>query len=133
MTKRLRQIAVTLENLGSIVEDLHYGPYSRFWWNFSEETIFPIRLGQRSKAFINECNFYTTVQIEENSLKSQFHCQCEEFNATATNSTKAVSDVYKQMFHNNTRYSGHCVMGWNHNDIQNILRKVIVVFLLFLW
>ena len=54
---------VILIKSGSIVSELHYGPYSFFWWTISNEnnTIFSIRLGQQTKIQLNGEDFTLTI------------------------------------------------------------------------
>ncbi|CAB4401449.1 unnamed protein product [Rhizophagus irregularis] len=62
-----RSIAVSLVDLGSIVEEFHYGPYSRFWWKMSTDkenaTFFPLRIGQKTKTCLNSRNFFVTIVV----------------------------------------------------------------------
>ncbi|CAG8685858.1 8901_t:CDS:1, partial [Cetraspora pellucida] len=52
----------------------------------------------------------------------------EHFEAIENSLTKAISIVYQLMFHTETRYSGHLVMGWNNKDILEIIRSDIKFF-----
>ncbi|CAG8651480.1 12299_t:CDS:2, partial [Dentiscutata heterogama] len=117
--------------LGFIVSNLHYGSYSRFWWEFSSENlIFPIRLKQQIKVVLNDANFYLSIQIgtKNNAMLPQYYCRSEHFEAIENSLTKAISTVYQLMFHTETRYSGHLVMGWNNKDILEIIRSDIKFF-----
>ncbi|CAB4394479.1 unnamed protein product [Rhizophagus irregularis] len=62
-----RSIAVSLVDLGSIVEEFHYGPYSRFWWKMSTDkenvTFFPLRIGQKTKTCLNSRDFFVTIVV----------------------------------------------------------------------
>ncbi|CAG8775832.1 6004_t:CDS:1, partial [Cetraspora pellucida] len=55
MAKRVRQAQVTLLEVGVLDENLHYGPYSRYWWKTNKVfdnkdiTYFPVRIGQKTK------------------------------------------------------------------------------------
>ena len=41
---KTRCIPVTLLNKGALVNDLHYGPFSRYWWQSSDNgKVFSIR------------------------------------------------------------------------------------------
>lgn len=49
----MSQVHVILLETGSLVENLHYGPFSRYWWEVPSisdshtTTRFPIRVGQK--------------------------------------------------------------------------------------
>ncbi|CAB4394563.1 unnamed protein product [Rhizophagus irregularis] len=62
-----RSIAVSLVDLGSIVEEFHYGPYSRFWWKMSTDkenaTFFPLRIGQKTKTCLNSHDFFVIIVV----------------------------------------------------------------------
>ncbi|GBB91846.1 hypothetical protein RclHR1_19260002 [Rhizophagus clarus] len=126
MTQNLR---VTLINPGSIVPELHYGPYSFYWWIISNEnkTLFPIRLGQQTKVLLNEVDFVLTIQTGSgsNKLMPIYCCQSGLHVVTESSPTKAISTVYKDCFNTSTRYSGYQVMGWNDKNILETLKKNI--------
>ncbi|RHZ68621.1 hypothetical protein Glove_294g79 [Diversispora epigaea] len=109
---------VTLIELDFLSREIHYGPYSRYWWelpslpNREGLPYFPIRIGQKTYIYLNERNFYITIQ-------------CETFSNIASSPSAAISNVYEKIFHNKTRYSGLLVMGWTNEDIIKKLSKSI--------
>jgi hypothetical protein len=130
MAKNSRQLSVFLENTGSLVHELHYGPYSRFWWDFSAEknTVnFPIRLDQQVKIFLNEHDFFLTIKKGIGNLP-EYYCKSGQVEAIEASPTKAISIVYAALFNNSTRYSGHAIMGWNNETILETLKKDIEFF-----
>ncbi|CAB4392453.1 unnamed protein product [Rhizophagus irregularis] len=62
-----RSITVSLVDFGSIIEEFHYGLYSRYWWKITIDkengTYFPLRVGQKTKTCLNNCDFYITIVI----------------------------------------------------------------------
>ncbi|GBB84796.1 hypothetical protein RclHR1_11370001 [Rhizophagus clarus] len=73
--KTQRQVNVSLISPGELVETIHYGPYSHYWWhllpNFNkdnednkETAYFSIRVSQKSKVTLNEHEFIVTVVVE---------------------------------------------------------------------
>src|SRR5436305_200820 len=77
---------VILVETGSLVENLHYGPFSRYWWEISSipdsntQLRFPIRVGQKTNVCLNERDFYITVQISSsNQMLPEYYCQSGEF------------------------------------------------------
>jgi hypothetical protein len=122
-----QNLRVTLIKPGAIVPELHYGPYSFYWWVISNENTFPIRLGQQTKTQLNEADFVLTVQTGSGStaLMPIYCCQSGLYVVTESSSTKAISTVYKKRFNNLTRYSGYQAMGWNNENILRILKQDI--------
>ncbi|RHZ54903.1 hypothetical protein Glove_421g102 [Diversispora epigaea] len=122
-----RQVQVRLIEIGSLIEDIHYGPFSRFWWEFPSipnlQTRFPIRIGQKTHTHLNEHDFYITI-LNKGQIP-EYLCQSDNFSAIETSATKAISKVYQDIFHNRTRYSDPIVIGWNNEKIINILSSNI--------
>ncbi|RHZ78600.1 hypothetical protein Glove_159g45 [Diversispora epigaea] len=120
----MSKYTVILVDLGKIVNELHFGSYSRYWWtflnfsNYKNSTYFPIRLGQKTCTILNEHYFFITVQInEENCSIPQYYCECNNITSVASSSNTAISNLYKKIFKNTTRYLGPLVMGWNNKEI----------------
>jgi hypothetical protein len=120
---------VTLTKPGCLVPELHYGPYSFYWWvNSSEDnSLFPIRLGQQTKVRLNGIDFVLTIQTGSGvtALFPEYCCQSGLHVVTEKSSTKAISTVYYKHFNTSTRYSGHQAMGWNDKDIVEVLKQDI--------
>jgi len=117
----MSQAYVILVETGSFVENLHYGPFSCYWWEISSipdvnnQLRFPIRVGQKTNACLNGRDFYITVQISSsNQMLPEYFCQSGEFWVIEASTTKAVSEVYQNIFQKKTRYSGSIVMGWDN-------------------
>ncbi len=136
---KTREVAVTLLAIGSLLPDLHYGPYSRLWWqnnsnnnnNDNETTYFPIRIGQTTKAVLNERDFYVTIVIgnSNNPFSPGFICTSGTFSSKIeNNSSAAVSNVYASIFQTQTRYSGPLVIGWSDENIISQLSQNISFF-----
>ncbi|RHZ51762.1 hypothetical protein Glove_470g6 [Diversispora epigaea] len=107
--------------------ELHYGPYSSYWWLVSNEdqTIFPIRLGQKVKVCLNNEDFFITVQFGSGNtaLLPVYCCQCGLHVVSEASPTKAISTAYKYCFNTYTRYSGYQIIGWKDKDILENLKK----------
>ncbi|RHZ45909.1 hypothetical protein Glove_642g14 [Diversispora epigaea] len=118
-------MSATLIELGSLLQEIHYGPYSRYWWELpslpNHETLpyFPIRISQKTHVCLNEQNFYITIQVGENN-QSQYLCECGTFSNVASSPSTVISNIYKKIFHNKT-HSGPLVMGWTN---KNIIEKL---------
>ncbi|RHZ49143.1 hypothetical protein Glove_529g24 [Diversispora epigaea] len=127
-----RQVQVKLIEIGSLVENIHYGPFSRFWWELpsvpnlpNPQIRFPIRIGQKTQAYLNGQNFFITIQVFNKDQIPEYFCQSGNTSATETSATKAISKVYQNIFNNGTRYSGPIVIGWNNEKIINTLSSNI--------
>lgn len=130
MVKNTRQLSVMLVDNGLLVQELHYGPYSRYWWDFSTENNivnFPIRLGQKVKVFLNGNDFFLRVIKGANNLP-EYYCISDQVEAIEASPTKAISTVYANIFNNSTRYSGHAIMGWNDENILEKLKNDVEFF-----
>ena len=120
--------SVTLIALGSIVENLHYGPYSRFWWhdhsNSNSKHLVPIHVGQKTRVFLNGREFLVSVVVgnSENPWLSGWISESGKYSSNIeTSSTKAVSSLYSKIFETNTRYSGYTIIGL---DDDNIIKQI---------
>ncbi|RHZ88383.1 hypothetical protein Glove_23g119 [Diversispora epigaea] len=126
-----RSITVSLVNIGRLIEDLHYGSYSRFWWklNNKENNIyFPLRIGQKTKTCLNNYNFFVTIVAgnKDDAMLPGYLCQCNNYIGQIENDpSKAISLVYVQIFRNKTRFSGPLVLGWQDNNIVQQLSSDI--------
>ncbi|CAB4439189.1 unnamed protein product [Rhizophagus irregularis] len=139
MMKKHRQANVSLISPGELVEALHYGPYSRYWWHLlsdlnkdSNETVYlPIRVQQKSKIILNEHEFIVTIVAgnkENNNFLPGYLCQSENIVEIANDPTNAISEVYFKIFETKTRYSGVQIMGWNdENIIKELCKDVFFV------
>jgi len=133
MNKTDQKLNVTLKAPGLLIPDLHYGPYSYFWWIYSAEnniTSFPIRVGQQTKVSLKGRDFILTIKrgTRNRNLLPEYHCKSEQFEAVENNPTKAISTVYAQIFNTKTRYSGYIIMGWTDETILATLKKEVKFF-----
>ncbi|CAB4430071.1 unnamed protein product [Rhizophagus irregularis] len=103
-----RSIAVSLVDLGSIVEEFHYGPYSRFCRDF----FVTIVVGNKNHAFL-----------------PGYLCQSDAYiSQIESDPSNAISSVYLQIFENGMRFSGPLVLGWQDEDIiHKLLGDVLFV------
>jgi hypothetical protein len=129
---------VTLLVVGSLLLDLHYGPYSRLWWQKNSDNneneisnYFPIRIGQTTKVVLNERDFYTTILIgnSDNPFAPGFICTSGMFSSNVeSSSSAAVSNLYTSIFQGQTRFSGPLVIGWNDKNIISQLSQNVPFF-----
>lgn len=123
---KLRQPNISLISPGVLVEKLHYGVYSCYWWhplpdsNKENTSYFPVRVNQKIKILLNNYEFTVTVVVgnkDNNEFLPGYLCQCETIAELANDPTNAISNVYFKIFGTETRYSGTIIMGWNNKDI----------------
>ncbi|GES76773.1 hypothetical protein GLOIN_2v1483553 [Rhizophagus clarus] len=117
--KTQRQVNVSLISPGELVETIHYGPYSHYWWhllpNFNkdnednkETAYFSIRVSQKSKVTLNEHEFIVTVVVgdkENNNFLPGYLCHCRNIIKVANDLTNAIFEVYFKIFETKTHYS----------------------------
>jgi len=134
MSKHIN-ILVTLVALGLIVENLHYGSHSRFWWHNHSSSIsnhlVPIRVGQKTRVFLNEREFLVRVIVgnSENPWFPGWVCESGEYSSNIEmSSTKAISSLYSQIFKTSTRYSGYTIIGLDNDNIINQICQDIHFF-----
>ncbi|CAG8587273.1 7447_t:CDS:1, partial [Cetraspora pellucida] len=138
MPKRQRQFDKRISNLGIIDSQLHYGVWSRVWWeevDIELETgtkhfIIPYRLYMRIECDINSKTFIITVLTDvQNSLKPGFQYICDEVKSNFESSlSKAINICYQQIFKTKTEYSGLAVIGF---DSENIIQQLIADVIFF--
>ena len=142
--KTHHQVDISLVSAGVLIERLHYGPYSRYWWqllpaenaeskNEEKNTYFPIRVNQKTKANNREFTITIVVGSKNNSNLPGYVCQCEAIVEIANDPTNAISGVYSKVFATETRYSDLFIMGWNDkNIIKELYEDVSFIPQLFL-
>jgi hypothetical protein len=121
--------------IGNLVPELHYGPFLRDWWYFSDSesensSIYPIplRLGFQVTLKLNQK--YFTVKIIHNLQNPYipgFICEGEGVNSgVLSSSSNAINTAYKQAFgQNKTKYPGATLLGFHDPYIiQQILDGV---------
>jgi hypothetical protein len=121
--------------IGNLVSELHYGPFLRDWWYFSESDSensnmypIPLRLGFQVALKLNQK--YFTVKIVrniQNPNKPGFICEGEGVDSEVlSSSSSAINTAYKQVFgQSKTRYPGATLLGFHDSHvIQQILDGV---------
>src|SRR5215469_3622044 len=92
---------------GSIVPELHYGPYLRDWWIFSKETTpekqhypIPLRLGLEVMIQLNNNPFIIRiVRNVHSSLQPGYICEGRgQSSGINTNASAAITSVYQSIF-----------------------------------
>ncbi|RIA83431.1 hypothetical protein C1645_833864 [Glomus cerebriforme] len=102
-----------------LIDNLHYGPYSREWWLArltSDNTTFcPIRLVvQGNTQDIKDPNY--------NEFQPGYICQSEGLHSNVCeSSSKAITSVYQKAFSNKTKHAGPLVMGFDIPHISEAL------------
>ncbi|RHZ47012.1 hypothetical protein Glove_596g2 [Diversispora epigaea] len=128
MTKRNKTKAILL-SCGSLIPDLHYGPFSRDWWystTIENETLLvPIRLGMTIATTLNEQKFILRV-IQGHSKNLQqpgYCCQAGTLSSSIEEScSTALTSLYQNIFQTKTKFSGPQELGF---DDDSIVSKIL--------
>lgn len=141
MTKRKSQTKsynTTLLTTGKIIPEIHYGHFSREWWIATENNIndqatrlVPIRLGMQTLTKLNGYEFIIVVLGAniEISPGPRYQANCYFINNElingdiCTNSSVAITSLYKRLFGTKTKFSGPLVMGFDQEIIVEQLLK----------
>jgi hypothetical protein len=139
---RQQNISVSLVSTGKLTENIHYGPFSRYWWtpnsgnatSEAERQLIPIRVGQKTRIFLNNREFIVRVVVgnKESPNHPGYCCESGEFSSDVeTSATEAISGLYARMFHNKTRKSGAIAMGYDNKNIIEELQEDVPYFPFF--
>lgn len=131
-----KNIEVTLIAVGKLIESIHYGPFSRYWWVSRSESatntkLIPIRVGQKTRTFLNGREFIIRVVVgnKESAKQPGYCCESGTFSSNVENSaSEAVSSLYAQIFQTKTRKSGHMVIGYDNENIVEQLQEDVIFF-----
>src|SRR5687768_2285780 len=100
MTKR-NKTSATLLSCGSLIPNLHYGPFSRSWWYTTtienEILLVPIRLGMTIATILNEQKFIIRV-VQGHSSHSQQPGYCCQAGALSSNIEKSCSAALTSLY-----------------------------------
>ena len=129
MGKR-KEYQVSLFSLGFIDENLHYGPFSRDWWETrcitNSPGLYPIRINMKTLVILQSTHFFITVIQGHTGFLQQLGYICEAGDSKSTifdNPSAAVTTLYQQLFKNGTRFSGSLIMGHDKIEIGEQLLK----------
>ncbi len=129
---------VSLVSVGSLEEDLHFGDFSRNWWETrqainsndvgSVSVLYPIRINMKTSVILNGTEFFITVVqgCESSPYQPGYIC---EFNGKKSkvfdSSSVAITNTYQELFSSKTKFSGPLIMGHNKPEInEQIIRDV---------
>ncbi|CAB4481526.1 unnamed protein product [Rhizophagus irregularis] len=116
---------------GAIVSELHYGPYSRDWWIFSDENAFypiPLRLGLEIMLQLNRQPFIIRIVRHVHSpLQPGYICEGKgQSSGVIESASKAITSVYQSVFGTKTKYAGLSYLGLEQLDtVQKLLEGII--------
>jgi hypothetical protein len=130
---KCKNTEVTLVAAGKLIESIHYGPFSRYWWvpRATNTEFIPIRVGQKTRTFLNGREFIVRVVVgNKESIKHPgYCCESETFSSNVENSpSEAVSSLYAKIFQNKTRKSGSIVIGYDNQEIIEQLQEGVTFF-----
>jgi hypothetical protein len=134
MVKR-KEYQVSLVSSGVLDKNLHYGPFSRDWWetrctkNTTETpNLYPIRINMKTLVILQNVQFFVIIiQGHTGSLQQPgYICEAGDLkSAVFNNPSAAITTLYQQIFKNSTRFSGSLIMGHDKMEIGEQLLKDI--------
>jgi hypothetical protein len=87
--------------VGSIINDLHYGPFASFWWYEKSDSstktkkFYPIRLNLITQHTIKDTMMYCYIK-KNNQNQPEFICSIKEFISSAKDMSSAVNETYQK-------------------------------------
>ena len=119
---------------GSIVPELHYGPYLRDWWVFSKEKTqdypIPLRLGLEVMIQLNNNPFIIRiVRNVHSSLQPGYICEGKgQSNGINASASAAITSVYQSVFGSKAKYAGLSYLGIDQPETAQKLLEGITFF-----
>ncbi|RGB31204.1 hypothetical protein C1646_764368, partial [Rhizophagus diaphanus] len=122
--------------ISNLMPELHYGPFSRDWWYYSDSQIqdsntytIPIRLGFQVALKLNQKYFIIRIVHNLKNLNiPSFICEGEGINSEVlSSSSAAINTIYGRVFgiKNKTKYLGATMLGFHDSYmIQQMLNDV---------
>jgi hypothetical protein len=128
MGKR-KEYQVSLISSGFLDKNLHYGPFSRDWWETRHTTaeisgLYPIRINMKTLVILRNTQFIVTVVKGHPGSLQQPGYICEAGDSRSiifSNPSAAITTLYQQLFNNNSRFSGPLIMGHDKTEISEQL------------
>jgi hypothetical protein len=128
-----KEYQVNLVSFGFIDENLHYGPFSRDWWetrcvkNTTKiPNLYPICINMKTLVILQNTHFFVTViQGHIGSLQQPGYIYeaGDLKSAVFNNPSGTITTLYQQLFKSNTRFSGSLIMGYDKMEIGEQLLK----------
>ncbi|RIB20501.1 hypothetical protein C2G38_2179132 [Gigaspora rosea] len=125
MSKR-KDYNIQLLTLGVLIPELHYGLHAREWWipitgtDLVDTGFFPLRVRQKIAVELNGRQFITQI-IQENNIPNYCYELHEVLGSVENSATNAVSKLYQDIFHVNSKFSGSLMLGHNKQSIMQEL------------
>ncbi|CAG8646487.1 6385_t:CDS:2, partial [Dentiscutata heterogama] len=126
-----RKLVVT----GTIVPELHYGPYLRDWWIFFKESQnvpspIPIRLGLEVMVQLNKMSFIIhVVRYIHSHLQPGYICEGGgQSSGIVTSSSNAIILVYQAIFGTKTKFAGLSYLGLEQTETSQKLLEGVVFY-----
>lgn len=120
-----------LVTTGTIVSELHYGPYLRDWWIFSDEENqsypVPLHLGLEIIIQLNKRPFIIrVVRNVHSSLQPGYICESSGHSSgIVTSASTALTSVYQTIFGTKAKFSGLAYLGLDQiKTAQKLLENV---------
>ncbi|CAJ0646415.1 7556_t:CDS:2 [Entrophospora sp. SA101] len=114
-----------LLSCGSIVPEIHYGPFSINWWTTSiqKNNALPYRIGMKVQVELSNIIFLMEIVLNTD-LKPGFSCEVGEESIVCETPSAAINYMYKKITNKKgTTYSGNVVLGFDNLEVTNELLK----------
>jgi hypothetical protein len=118
---------------GEIDQDIHYGPFAIYWWNFIEEEntkiCYPIRINMRIKIELNKKEFIIRTVVNTNDGMKPGYIYEEDNDAMIYSTpSEVVNENYKKFFDKATRYPGPSILGFDDKIFIEQLQVNVLFF-----
>jgi hypothetical protein len=110
---------------GSIVPEIHYGPFAINWWTTSiqKNNTLPYRIGMKVQVELSNIIFLMEIVLNTD-LKPGFSCEVGEESIVCETPSAAINYMYKKITNKKgTTYSGNVVLGFDNLEVTNELLK----------
>ncbi|CAB4491079.1 unnamed protein product [Rhizophagus irregularis] len=118
---KCKKYDVSLIKVGKLDEELHFGPFGRFWWKSRDNILYPIRLEMKTLVTLNKTHFIITVVKGTSVAAFQPGYICEANGITSSvydTPSGAINFLYHILFSSKTKFSGPLICGFNDKEIN---------------
>ncbi|CAG8487691.1 16453_t:CDS:2 [Cetraspora pellucida] len=120
---------------GTIVPELHYGPYLCDWWIFSKDSqnvsyAIPLRLGLEIMIQLNKRSFIIhVVRYIHSHLQPGYICEGDgQSSGIVTSSSMAITSVYQAVFGTKAKFAGLSYLGLEQPKTSQKLLEGVVFY-----
>lgn len=116
-----------LLSCGSIVPEIHYGPFAINWWTTptQKNRALPYRIGMKVQVELANIIFSMRIIRQlDTDLKPGFSCEVDGESIVCETPSAAINHMYKKFTNKKgTEYSGNVILGFDNLEVTNELLK----------